>query len=340
MRHRADGARAPGAAAADAPADAAPSTSGAAAGPRSKEPWTYKYARARGPSPCDPSDAFCMQLEALFQSVLAYPYAPPRVHRHLEALRPAGIDAVTERVERAAAHFGAEIALTFFRRAPELLLLPPDELLARAREATRSVGISDHDLPLMLHKNPGLLLLESAELRARYEALPRVLHFTPQQAQALVLKYPLVLSRRTPALHFMAGQLRHLASARSQWQAEVDAISPSLMAFFLRDFGDQVRRLEYLASTGEAPGIYLREVMKPSNRLFAARHRGFRSWAAAVQQRRRQQAALAQQAAARAGGGSGGAGGPEGGAAGAWGEAGAAAEGGGDEQRRQRRKCN
>lgn len=30
----------------------------------------------------------------------------------------------------------------------------------------------------------------------------------------------------------------------------------------------QVRRLEYLASTGESPGISLRDVIKPSNRLF------------------------------------------------------------------------
>jgi hypothetical protein len=38
----------------------------------------------------------------------------------------------------------------------------------------------------------------------------------------------------------MVGQLRHLAQSRAQWQDDVDGITPSLMAFFLKDFGDQV----------------------------------------------------------------------------------------------------
>lgn len=55
-------------------------------------------------------------------------------------------------------------------------------------------------------------------------------------------KYPLVLNRTTPALAYMVGQLRHLAAARGQWASDLEGITPSLMAFFLKDFGDQVRR--------------------------------------------------------------------------------------------------
>jgi hypothetical protein len=68
----------------------------------------------------------------------------------------------------------------------------------------------------------------------------RAPHAPRLQVSALVSKYPLVLNRRTPALEWMVGQLRHLAQSRPQWQADADAISPSLLAFFLRDFGDQV----------------------------------------------------------------------------------------------------
>ncbi|KAI8476973.1 MAG: hypothetical protein J3K34DRAFT_516226 [Monoraphidium minutum] len=302
-------AAAAGADAAAAPAAAAPSTSAAAPPPPPQQqqqqrppraPWGYKYPRARGPSPCRPGDDFCAQLDALAQAVLAYPYTPPRVARRLDALRPAGIDAITARVEAAADHYGAELALGFISRAPELLLLDFETTRARAAAAAAALGLPEAEMPALLIKSPQMLLLEPAELRARYDALPRALRLAPQQAHALVLKYPPVLSRRTASLAFMAGQLRHLAGARSQWSAELEAISPSLMAFFLRDYGDQVRRLEYLASTGESPGIHLREVMKPSNRLFAAQHRGFAGWSHAVRRRRQQQAALAARAAARA----------------------------------------
>jgi hypothetical protein len=55
-----------------------------------------------------------------------------------------------------------------------------------------------------------------------------------------VLKYPPVLSRRAAATAFMAGRLRALCQARGQWQADALTITPSLLAFFLRDFGDMV----------------------------------------------------------------------------------------------------
>jgi len=60
--------------------------------------------------------------------------------------------------------------------------------------------------------------------------------------------------------------------------------------------------MEYLASTGESPGINLREVMKPSNRKFQSDHRGFGPWTLAMQQRRQRQQAMMEQRAAAAGG--------------------------------------
>jgi hypothetical protein len=55
-----------------------------------------------------------------------------------------------------------------------------------------------------------------------------------------VLKWPPALCRSTQSLAFMAARLRALAAARGQWAEDVALISPSLMAFFLRDFGDLV----------------------------------------------------------------------------------------------------
>jgi len=237
----ADGTTSPAAASTSGGGINTTTTPSAAAAARQKAPWTYKYRRSRGPSPCAPDDTFCCQLEALIQNVLAYPYTPPRIHRRLDQLRPLGIDAVTDTVERMAEHFGAELALAFLRRQPELLELDFPTIDARARELRATLHVPEHEVPLLLHKNPGLLALEPAELRARFEALPRVLRFSPLQVHALVTKYPLVLSRRTDALQYMVGQLHHLARARSQWQDDADAITPSLLAFFLKDFGDQVR---------------------------------------------------------------------------------------------------
>ena len=207
-----------------------------------QEPWTYKYPHSRrGPSPCPPGDAFCRQLEALAQNVLGYPHAPPALVKRLEALRAAGIDQVTLAAERLAARYGSEIALHLICRAPAVLLADPDALEARARALAATVGAAgDAELLPLLHKAPALLLLEPGELRARYEALPRALRFTPQQAREIVAKYPLVLTKATPALAFMADKLRRLAAARPRWAAEAEALTPSLMAFILRDFGDVV----------------------------------------------------------------------------------------------------
>lgn len=171
----------------------APRPKPAGAAPQKQAPWTYKYKRTKGPSLCRPGDTFCAQVEALFQNVLIYPYVPPTIHKRLDQLRPIGIDAITDLVERSANHFGAELALYFFRRAPELMQLEFTTIAARCRDIRSTLGIPDYELPLLLRKNPKLMLLEPAELKARYEALPRVLKFTPLQVRVCGLFIPLVV---------------------------------------------------------------------------------------------------------------------------------------------------
>jgi hypothetical protein len=45
-------------------------------------------------------------------------------------------------------------------------------------------------------------------------------------------------------------RLRQLCYTREEWARDFESISPSLLAYFLRDASDQLMRLEYLASTG------------------------------------------------------------------------------------------
>jgi hypothetical protein len=175
------GAQQPSAAPSTSGSGASTSTTAPAAATKQRAPWTYKYRRTRGPSPCAPDDLFCCQLEALVQNVLAYPYTPHTIQRRIDRLRPRGIDAVTDTVERMAAHFGDELTLAFLRRNPFLLELPFDTIEARARELRSALGVGEAEVPLLIHKNPALLSIEPAELRARLEALPRIMRFSQQQ---------------------------------------------------------------------------------------------------------------------------------------------------------------
>ena len=61
---------------------------------------------------------------------------------------------------------------------------------------------------------------------------------------------------------------------------------------------DLLHRLEYLAVTGESPTWQLFDVFKPSNNIFARKHRGFRSWLSARAARRDQMMKRAAAAAA------------------------------------------
>eukprot|EP00955_Chlamydomonas_euryale_P105948 365671-Chlamydomonas_euryale.AAC.2 len=115
----------------------------------------------------------------------------------------------------------------------------------------------------------------------------------------MVRKYPLVLNSRSETIEAVTEKLRHVAYTRSLWQQDFDCITPSLMAFFLRDYRDLLLRMEYLALTGDSASWSLQQVFKPSNNLFAKKHRGFRQWlnmrSLRRQQLRRRAAAAVQE---------------------------------------------
>ena len=70
--------------------------------------------------------------------------------------------------------------------------------------------------------------------------------------RALVLKCPLVFSYHPAAVRGHIDRLRQLCFTRDEWTRNYQLeMTPSLMAFFLRDATDLLLRLEYLASTGE-----------------------------------------------------------------------------------------
>ncbi len=70
--------------------------------------------------------------------------------------------------------------------------------------------------------------------------------------RALVVKYPSCLTSAPSRLAANLDRLRQLCYTREEWARDLEDISPSLVAYFLRDASDQIMRLEYLASTGAA----------------------------------------------------------------------------------------
>jgi hypothetical protein len=66
----------------------------------------------------------------------------------------------------------------------------------------------------------------------------------------MVTKYPPVLTMSPQRLAGSVERLRQLCYTREEWARDFESISPSLLAYFLRDATDQLMRLEYLASTG------------------------------------------------------------------------------------------
>jgi hypothetical protein len=70
--------------------------------------------------------------------------------------------------------------------------------------------------------------------------------------RAFVLKFPLAFSYRPQIVRASIERFQALCFTRDGWAREYQlAMTPSLMAFFLKDAGDQLLRFEYLASTGE-----------------------------------------------------------------------------------------
>lgn len=70
------------------------------------------------------------------------------------------------------------------------------------------------------------------------------------QVRTLVRKYPVVITLPPQQLAAKVERLRQLCYTREEWARDFEAISPALLAYFLRDSTDQLMRLEYLASTG------------------------------------------------------------------------------------------
>lgn len=69
--------------------------------------------------------------------------------------------------------------------------------------------------------------------------------------RAFVLKFPLAFSYPPGLVRMWIERFRQLCFTRDEWTRTLQLeMTPSLMAFFLKDAGDQLLRLEYLASTG------------------------------------------------------------------------------------------
>ncbi|GLC67023.1 hypothetical protein PLESTF_000503100 [Pleodorina starrii] len=268
----------------------------------------YPYTRSPVASACSPHDTAGLKLEALFQCVLHYPRAPPRLLRFLRREVPDDVEArlaaITATVECLAGSVGREVAVYLIRRSA-WLVLQPAEVLAPRMEAVRRLlrlqpgpgggGVTD-----LLRKNPNLLRMQEDTVVGRYRALQKALYdavgFDEQQLRALIIKYPLILNFKHESVHSALMALRRLCSARPDWTAFYKALSPSQVAFFVRERVVTLLRLEYLLLTGGGSGMTLRDIMKTSNNSFNRSYGGFRSWMQARLARLRQRMAQARAA--------------------------------------------
>eukprot|EP00877_Chromochloris_zofingiensis_P012653 jgi/Chrzof1/7641/Cz02g31090.t1 len=222
---------------------------------------------------------------------------PLSVHRRLDRIT-ASVEGITDLVERMADYWGKELALYFIRKCPLILQHEFRTVMNNCQHVQQLIGLQTSEMALLLRKNPALLILEPVLLHSRYEALPQLTEYNQQQVKALVVKFPLIVNYTTQTLHTKIEQLRQLCSIRDEWREDFEAISPSLLAYYIRDSTDIILRLEYLAASGEGAHIRLFDVMKPSNRLFARRFKAFLRWRTMVRDRQtRQQQAQAQAAA-------------------------------------------
>lgn len=267
---------------------------GQLAGQRLPMDWDYKYQRFSCASPVEPWDTRLLKVEALFQHVLGYPRLPPRVHRHLKQ-SAASVDSITAVVEGLAARYGKELVLYLVRRCPHILERSFEEVAERADVLRSMLDLKPHEIFMIMRKNPLLLVMDSPEARARFNKLHRMTPLSHEAVKVMVRKYPLVLNCRSETIAAIVERLRHLAYTRAMWQQDFDCMSPSLMAFFLRDYRDLLMRLEYLVLTGDSTTWTLRQVFKPSNNCFIKKHRGFREWVHMRMARRQQLQARARQ---------------------------------------------
>lgn len=218
-----------------------------------------------------------MKLEALCQNVLMYPRLPLKIFRCLYD-KPYELNEVTAVLEGLVDKYGRELCLYFLRRQPKLLLENIQDIEQRAAGLSELLGLNDFEVLLVLRKNPNLLLLDLNVTRERYFNLPKATFLDNDGTKALTLKYPMVLSHRSETVLETVEALRELTYSRSAWQAELATITPSLLAFFLRDRYDLLARLEYLLVTGDATPWRLRDVFKMSENKFAKLKQGYAGW--------------------------------------------------------------
>jgi len=89
------------------------------------------------------------------------------------------------------------------------------------------------------------------------------------QMRAFVLKFPLGISYPPGLVRMWIERFRQLCFTRDEWTRTLQLeMTPSLMAFFLKDAGDQLLRLEYLASTGDVRDGNSRGAGQGEERLF------------------------------------------------------------------------
>ena len=146
--------------------------------------WDYPYLRRPAASPCDPADTACLKLEALFQNVLRYPRALPRLCRFLRH-QPGGIaprlPTITGTVQKLNDLVGREVALYLLRRVPWLVLVPASELTPRIENVRSMLGVRGPELLMTIRKNPQLLRLDRFLVRQRYDTLHDTAGFTQEQ---------------------------------------------------------------------------------------------------------------------------------------------------------------
>eukprot|EP00775_Hariotina_reticulata_P010951 gene10951-11105_t len=160
---------------------------------------------------------------------------------------------MTTLVEQMAGHFGKELTLYYISKQPRLLVMDFQTVLQRCNDIQEVAGVRDVEIPQLLRKCPSLLLLTRQELQQRHENIPRMIHFNSVQTRALIIKYPSVLCGSSNYIKGCIDRFRQLCYTREEWARDFDTISPSLLAYFLKDAGDQLMRLEYLASTVVRP---------------------------------------------------------------------------------------
>lgn len=235
----------------------------------------------------DPADIRCLQIEALFQNVLGYPRLPPRVHRFLET-HSVSVEQVTATVEALNARYGKELVLYMIRRAPFLIEHTIEEMAENAETIRSMLDLKGCEMFMIVRKNPSVLVLDQNLLRSRFNNLHRITPLGHEDVKAMVRKCPLILNSDTELITRAVDKLRQLSYTRAMWQDNFEVISPSLLAFFLKDKTDLLLRVEYLALTGDSATWSLYNVFKVSNNTFCKKHRGFREWVSKRMARRQQ----------------------------------------------------